>query len=482
MRRVAILTGDRARAVRLAVQPDQLVDLGRQPRPRRGASRRSPASYAGGSSSSGSTPTTWVSSSTPSRPTKVRLELKDENTQCVGYPVGRAADAALSLRDHADADLTRGAALCSSAVSRLTRFRNLVAPRLAPRRRGRHLLLGRATAPARPACSRRSTSARPTKSFRTAELAGLPEPRHGASGASTARRRRGRPRRALELGVGLGAAGRRGRCNGKAAPLAEHLARAAGRRLDDGRARAADAARRRRAGASRPRPGAPTAGVARRCSRATRSALAQKRQPPRCRRARDANSTAGTSCSPRAPSRSIAPRADYVARLSAALADRSLERADCRIAADRARAIGRRPRRRSTAPTSRRAALDARRSRRAPPRPAAARAAPRRPASRLGRRTSSPRRLGRRAQGPRTGAPAALKAAPRGGAAGRPSCSSTTPTAELDRARAGSVWALFGGRRAAVASNRPEVWRGRSEVDVWPPRGRVGALEAQAQA
>ena len=86
VQRVALLTGDRARAVRLQFAPDQVVisaanpDLGE-------AVEEVPATTTGRSSGSASTRTTCRKFLAAVETEKVRLELKDENTQCVGYPL-----------------------------------------------------------------------------------------------------------------------------------------------------------------------------------------------------------------------------------------------------------------------------------------------------------------------------------------------------------------------------------------------------------
>jgi DNA polymerase III subunit beta len=84
--RVALLTGDRARAVRLQFGSDQMVvsaanpDLGE-------AVEEVPCDYDGPEFRVGINPdylSQWLSAVETE---KVRLELKDENTQCVGYPL-----------------------------------------------------------------------------------------------------------------------------------------------------------------------------------------------------------------------------------------------------------------------------------------------------------------------------------------------------------------------------------------------------------
>jgi DNA polymerase-3 subunit beta len=86
VQRVALLTGDRARAVRLQFGSDQMVvsaanpDLGE-------AVEEVPCDYDGPEFRVGINPdylSQWLSAVETE---KVRLELKDENTQCVGYPL-----------------------------------------------------------------------------------------------------------------------------------------------------------------------------------------------------------------------------------------------------------------------------------------------------------------------------------------------------------------------------------------------------------
>ena len=86
VRRVAILTGDRARAVRLELEPDTMVvsaanpDLGE-------AREEISCSYPGGEIKLGINPDYLDQFLQAVDTEKVRLELKDENTQCVGFPV-----------------------------------------------------------------------------------------------------------------------------------------------------------------------------------------------------------------------------------------------------------------------------------------------------------------------------------------------------------------------------------------------------------
>lgn len=86
VQRVAILTGDRARAVRLQFAPDQLTistqnpDLGE-------AVEELACDYDGPEFRVGMNPDYLASFLSAVETEKVRLELKDENTQCVGYPV-----------------------------------------------------------------------------------------------------------------------------------------------------------------------------------------------------------------------------------------------------------------------------------------------------------------------------------------------------------------------------------------------------------
>jgi len=85
VQRVALLTGDRARAVRLQFAPDQLVisaanpDLGE-------AVEEVACTYAGPEFRVGMNPDYLSQFLSAVETERVRLELKDENTQCVGYP------------------------------------------------------------------------------------------------------------------------------------------------------------------------------------------------------------------------------------------------------------------------------------------------------------------------------------------------------------------------------------------------------------
>jgi DNA polymerase-3 subunit beta len=85
VQRVALLTGDRARAVRLQFTPDQLVisaanpDLGE-------AVEEVPCNYDGPEFRVGINPDYLSQFLAAVDTERVRLELKDENTQCVGYP------------------------------------------------------------------------------------------------------------------------------------------------------------------------------------------------------------------------------------------------------------------------------------------------------------------------------------------------------------------------------------------------------------
>ena len=85
VQRVALLTGDRARAVRLQFSADQLVisaanpDLGE-------AVEEVPCDYDGPEFRLGINPDYLSQFLSAVETERVRLELKDENTQCVGYP------------------------------------------------------------------------------------------------------------------------------------------------------------------------------------------------------------------------------------------------------------------------------------------------------------------------------------------------------------------------------------------------------------
>jgi DNA polymerase III subunit beta len=86
VQRVALLTGDRARAVRLQFAPAQLVisaanpDLGE-------ATEEVPCDYEGPEFRLGINPDYLSQFLAAVETERVRLELKDENTQCVGYPM-----------------------------------------------------------------------------------------------------------------------------------------------------------------------------------------------------------------------------------------------------------------------------------------------------------------------------------------------------------------------------------------------------------
>lgn len=86
VQRAALLTGDRARAVRLALTTGTLVitaanpDLGE-------AMEELPCEYEGDEIRIGMNPDYLVQFLNAVDTERVRLELKDENTQCIGYPV-----------------------------------------------------------------------------------------------------------------------------------------------------------------------------------------------------------------------------------------------------------------------------------------------------------------------------------------------------------------------------------------------------------
>ncbi len=85
VQRAALMTGDRARAVRLQFSPEQMVisavnsDLGE-------AVEEVPCDYDGPEFRVGINPDYLTQFLAAVETEKVRLELKDENTQCVGYP------------------------------------------------------------------------------------------------------------------------------------------------------------------------------------------------------------------------------------------------------------------------------------------------------------------------------------------------------------------------------------------------------------
>ncbi|HEX9942862.1 MAG TPA: DNA polymerase III subunit beta [Thermoanaerobaculia bacterium] len=86
VQRAALMTGDRARAVRLQFAPDQVVisavnsDLGE-------AVEEVPCDYDGPEFRVGINPDYLTQFLAAVDTEKIRLELKDENTQCVGYPM-----------------------------------------------------------------------------------------------------------------------------------------------------------------------------------------------------------------------------------------------------------------------------------------------------------------------------------------------------------------------------------------------------------
>lgn len=91
VKRVALLTGERARAVRLAFAPDEMVvsavnpDLGE-------ATERVACDYDGPEFKLGINPDYLEDFLAAVDDEKVRLELKDENTQTVGYPASDSED------------------------------------------------------------------------------------------------------------------------------------------------------------------------------------------------------------------------------------------------------------------------------------------------------------------------------------------------------------------------------------------------------
>ena len=86
IRRVGLLTGDRTRAIRLELEPEQLIfsaanpDLGE-------AREELACEFAGDSLSLGVNPDYLSDFLAAAATERVRLELKDENSQCVAYPV-----------------------------------------------------------------------------------------------------------------------------------------------------------------------------------------------------------------------------------------------------------------------------------------------------------------------------------------------------------------------------------------------------------
>ncbi len=84
--RISLLTGDRARAIRMELEPGQLVfsaanpDLGE-------AREEVPCDYQGDGLSIGLNPDYLVNFLSVTDTERVRLELKDDNSQCVAHPV-----------------------------------------------------------------------------------------------------------------------------------------------------------------------------------------------------------------------------------------------------------------------------------------------------------------------------------------------------------------------------------------------------------
>jgi DNA polymerase-3 subunit beta len=108
VQRAALMTSDRARAVRLHFAPQQLVisavnaDLGE-------AVEEVPCSYEGPEFRLGINPDYLSQFLAAVETDRVRLELKDENTQCVGYPQAPPAPAAEAPAD-GGSDAGEGAA------------------------------------------------------------------------------------------------------------------------------------------------------------------------------------------------------------------------------------------------------------------------------------------------------------------------------------------------------------------------------------
>ncbi len=86
VQRVSLLTGDRVRAIRMELHPEQLVfsaanpDLGE-------AREELACEYDGGSMNLGVNPDYMVDFLSAVGTDNIRLEVKDENSQCVAYPV-----------------------------------------------------------------------------------------------------------------------------------------------------------------------------------------------------------------------------------------------------------------------------------------------------------------------------------------------------------------------------------------------------------
>ena len=179
VQRAALMTGDRARAVRLQFSPDQLVisavnsDLGE-------AVEEVACDYDGPEFRVGINPD-YLSQFLRGGGDREGPPGAQGREHPVRRLSARGAGHPVPLRDHADADLT--------TLPDLTRIsppaRSPHRPRLpqpgAPRpgsRRPARISSWAATAPARPASSRRSTSLATTRSFRAAQIADCA--RHGA--------------------------------------------------------------------------------------------------------------------------------------------------------------------------------------------------------------------------------------------------------------------------------------------------------------
>ena len=89
--RVALLTGDRARAVKFQLQPQQL-EISAQNPDLGDAREEVECEYQGGDLQLGLNPDYVRDFLAAVESAKVRLEMKDENTQCVGYPEEGDAD------------------------------------------------------------------------------------------------------------------------------------------------------------------------------------------------------------------------------------------------------------------------------------------------------------------------------------------------------------------------------------------------------
>ncbi len=204
VRRVALLTGDRARAVRLQFAPTACSSISAANPDLGEAVEEVPCDYDRRRAQAGDQPRLPRPVPRRGRDREGAPRAQGREHASASATRSRASDTALPLRDHAHAHLTRGHQPSPCSVSLTTTdFRNLAPARLGRRRPGR-TCSSAATAPARPACSRRSTSLATTRSFRTAQLADCA--RHGSRRVLAQRRGRGRPSHRGSRSAGLATA------------------------------------------------------------------------------------------------------------------------------------------------------------------------------------------------------------------------------------------------------------------------------------